>query len=84
MKIGDDTPARVCLTHLRVNICRAGAKTGDCEWSEDPVDVARVSAYQLRWLAYQQDTTVSALIAKFVTERLADEDLRDFQPPRRR
>lgn len=39
----DDGPvARVCLTHLSVNVCR---REDGCEWSEDHADVLRIMAW---------------------------------------
>lgn len=37
-----EIPARVCVTHQRVYVCRA---SDGCVWSEDPADVATVMAW---------------------------------------
>ena len=36
---------------------------------------------RLRWLAYMQDTTVSAIVAGYIARGITDEDLSRYQPP---
>jgi hypothetical protein len=36
---------------------------------------------RLRWLAYMSDTTVSAIVAEYIAEGVAQEDFSNYQPP---